>query len=124
MMHGYTNIKLTTAYLVAKLRSRFTAGFEGATLPTAVATEFVPNCVLPCFVNRTECTDIFILKNEVRLHKHCGGKAISITHSECVYVALVIQHAKCMRRIILSSVACPAAQCIFTLPHKNHDFRK
>jgi hypothetical protein len=38
----------------------------------------------------------------------CRGKAISITYSEFVSVALVIQHAKRMRRIILSSVACPA----------------
>jgi hypothetical protein len=38
----------------------------------------------------------------------CRGKAISITYSECVYVALVIQHAKRMRRIILTSVACLA----------------
>ena len=33
-------------------------------------------------------------------------KAISITHSEFVSVALVIQHAQRMRRIILLSVAC------------------
>jgi hypothetical protein len=36
------------------------------------------------------------------------GTAISITHSEYVSVALVIQHAQRMRSIILSSVACLA----------------
>jgi hypothetical protein len=35
----------------------------------------------------------------------CRRKAIRITYSECVFVALVIQHAKRTRRIILSSVA-------------------
>jgi hypothetical protein len=35
----------------------------------------------------------------------CRGKAVSITFSECASVALVIQQAKRMRRIILSSVA-------------------
>jgi len=30
----------------------------------------------------------------------CGGKAISITYSECVFAALVIQHATRMRRIV------------------------
>ena len=35
----------------------------------------------------------------------CRGKAISITYSEFLFVALVIQHAKRRRRIILSSVA-------------------
>jgi hypothetical protein len=40
----------------------------------------------------------------------CRGKAIIITYSDCVSVALVIQLAKRMRRItsILSSVACLA----------------
>jgi hypothetical protein len=37
---------------------------------------------------------------EVRSCKHCcSGKAISITYSECVSVALVVQHAVCMHII-------------------------
>jgi len=36
----------------------------------------------------------------------CHGKAINITYSECVCVLLVIQHVKCTRCIILSSIAC------------------
>jgi hypothetical protein len=41
--------------------------------------------------------------NEALSCNHCcHGKAISITYCECVSVALVIQHAKRMRRIILS----------------------
>jgi len=41
-----------------------------------------------------------------------------------VFVALIIQHAKRMRRIILSSVACPDLPYFFTLFHKRHDFQK
>jgi len=37
--------------------------------------------------------------------RYCSGKAISIAYSVCVVVALNIQHAKCMRHIMLSCVA-------------------
>ena len=39
-------------------------------------------------------------------------------------VALVIQHAKRMRRILLLSVACPIVPYFSLLFHKRHDFRK
>jgi hypothetical protein len=62
---------------------------------------------------------------EVRSRNRCcSGKAVIITYSECVSVALVIRHAKRMRRIILSSVARLAVPYVCTFPHKRHDFRK
>jgi len=44
-----------------------------------------------------------------RSFSHCDrGLAISITHSECVPIALVVQHAERMHRSILLTVACLA----------------
>jgi hypothetical protein len=54
----------------------------------------------------------------------CRGQARSVTHSECVSVVLVIQHAMCMRRIILPSVIFLAVLNFSTLSHKGHDFEE
>jgi hypothetical protein len=47
-----------------------------------------------------------------------------MTYSECAAVALVFQHAKWMRLIIFSPVACPAVPCFSTFSHKRRDFRE
>ena len=49
---------------------------------------------------------------------------IGTTYSECVSVALIIQHAKRMCRIVLSFVTCPSLPYFSTLSHKRHDFHK
>ena len=45
----------------------------------------------------------------------CREKAISVKYSECVFVALSIQHAVGMYCVILLSVACLAVRHISTL---------
>ena len=60
---------------------------------------------------------------ETRSHNHCcSGKVISITHSECVSVALVIQHAMRMRHIAICGL--PGSTAFSALSHKRHDFRE
>ena len=54
---------------------------------------------------------------------YCSVKAISMTNSERVFVALGIQYAMCMRHLL--SVACAALQKFFpTLSHRRHTFRR
>jgi hypothetical protein len=52
----------------------------------------------------------------------CHEKALSITYYEHVFLVLVIQHAKLLRRIILSSAACLVITHFSTLFHKWHNF--
>jgi len=51
-------------------------------------------------------------------------EAKSITYSEFVSVPLIIQNAKRMSHIILSSIACLDQPYISTLSHNRHDFWK
>jgi hypothetical protein len=81
------------------------------------------SCIYPIY---NYCTSARVNKTGNLTYKHhnearsrnqcCRGKAINITYSECVSVALVIQHAKYLCRIILPSVACLALQYFF-YPH-------
>jgi hypothetical protein len=74
-------------------------------------------------LNKTRNVCINLTFRRVRVTIVAVEKQVSITYSECVSVALVIQHAKRMRRVILSSVACPAVPYLPTLSHKRYDFR-
>jgi uncharacterized membrane protein len=62
---------------------------------------------------------------EARSCNHCRSRKVkSITHSVCVFVALFIQNAKRMSRIMLSYVACLTLQYFSTWSHKWYFFRK
>jgi hypothetical protein len=69
---------------------------------------------------------MYVRRNvEARSCNHCcSGKAISISHSKCVFVALGIQHAMRMHRVILSSVVGPALHYFSTYLMNSAIFRK
>jgi hypothetical protein len=50
----------------------------------------------------------------------CNGKALRITHSECVSVASVIQYEMRMRHVVICGL--PGLQYFSTLAHKNMIF--
>jgi len=50
-----------------------------------------------------------------------GGRAVSVKYVESLCEALIIYHAKRMRRIILLSVFCSAVPKFYTLSHKQYD---
>ena len=54
----------------------------------------------------------------------CHGKATSITHSDSLAVALIIQYAMCMLRIIMPSETCMAVPYFSALSHEGYAFRK
>jgi len=67
---------------------------------------------------------MYVLRNtDARSFNHCcSGKAMRITYSDCVFVALVIQHAMHMRHIAICGLQ--AVQYFCTLSYKRQDFRK
>jgi hypothetical protein len=52
----------------------------------------------------------------------CGGKAISITYSEFVFVVFGIQYAMRMRHIVVCGL--PGFTIFYHISHKQHEIRK
>jgi len=61
---------------------------------------------------------------EVRLGSHYCMEKQCVTHDDCVFLTLLIQHAKGMDHVVLPTVTCPTLLCFPTLSQKRHDFRK
>jgi hypothetical protein len=71
--------------------------------------------------------EVMYVKCNIQTHwcnYRCSGKALRTAYSECVSVALVIQHVMRMNRVALSFVVRLALKKCFTLAHKLHEFGK
>ena len=79
-------------------------------------------CQVTCF-NKTGNVRINVTFSRVLSNHFYNRKAVTTTHSECVSVALGIQHSKRMLRILSSSVACPTLPQFSTLSDERHGFR-
>ena len=55
------------------------------------------------------------------INHFCTGKAVGTTHSQCVFVALVIQHAVRVRHIVICDLT-GSTTFFSTLSLKNNDF--
>jgi hypothetical protein len=69
---------------------------------------------------------VYVLRNidACSRNYYCSGKAINNIYSKCASVALVIQHTKRMRRVLLSFVACLVLPYFAALSYKEYEFRK
>jgi hypothetical protein len=67
---------------------------------------------------------LYVYRNNEAMSRDrcCRGTAITVTHSECVFVTLVIHYAKSMRRVVLSSTGHLGLPYFSTLSHKRVDF--
>ena len=93
-------------------------------------------CVSAVVMLDTPCSDVVwrvLATHSIRQFPLCFPSRASpcaitfqleFTYSECVSVALIIQHAMRMRRNILSRVSCLAVQYYTTLFHKPHNLQK
>ena len=68
---------------------------------------------------------MYILRNIETLwcDSYCSGKAISVTYSECVFVALGVQHAICLPHIFIRGIS--ESTIFFPIfSQKRHHYRK
>jgi hypothetical protein len=70
--------------------------------------QFIRDILLAGSMKNTGSVHVNVTLSRVRANHCYSGRAISITYSECGFVALGSQQAKRMRRIMLSPAASPA----------------
>jgi hypothetical protein len=66
---------------------------------------------------------VLVTKAQARSCKHCcSGKAVSISYSEYLFIALIIQHAMRILHIVVCALL--VVKYFSTLSHNRRDIRK
>jgi hypothetical protein len=114
-MHGPMKVKYKTfVHLINLFTSHLCIIYLETLVIIAIVLE--KDCDKYCYKNYKQQDRQCIYKRniEARSCNHCcSGKAMSITYCKCVFVALVIQHAKCMRYVMLYLTV----QFFYIFPH-------
>jgi hypothetical protein len=98
---------------------------HGAEVANKHCIEHVCKSLFPNMNNKQGRQCMYNLNIKAHSCNHCGcGRAISTAYSECVFVALLIQHAMHTCCVILSSVDSPALQNFSTSTHKEYNVQK
>jgi len=111
----------TTGNFISVVKAR--SNFEPAICEQPLSSPVVHRNVAMRVKNKSGIVRINVIFRRIPRNSFCSGKAISLCILS-VFVALVVQHAKSMRCIMLSSVTCLTLPYFLVLSQKRHDFPK
>ena len=115
---------VTNFFVIKPTRStNFTYLFCHETLHVSGSSSVPQQVFIHCtFSNGTSHRFVDSFRAGPSCNHCCSEKSVINTYSECVFIALGIQHAMRMRHIVICSLR--VSTIFYTLPHKRHDCRK
>jgi len=124
-MNTFTPYSVTAGVLQLALLSEFNGSTFDTTISTVLRLSHLISLIIilpSAYLYTEQEMQVKPSRHTVPLSRNhcCRGKAISIANSECVSVALLIQHANHMHHLFVCSLSLPY---FVRLPYKGRDFR-